>query len=67
MGKCLAGGFRDTVSVLPSGESGDVRRSAYVRTAFGVCAYSVRCMCIQRSVYVRATFGVCHRQSGKQW
>ena len=52
MGKCLDGGLQNIVSALPSGGSGDVRRSAYVRTAFGVHAHGVRCTCVQRSAYV---------------
>ena len=41
-----------------SRSAGHVRRSVYVRMAFGVRAYGVRCTCIRRSVYVHTAFGV---------
>ncbi len=61
MEKRIAGGFRNVVSTLPAGVSGDVRRPASVRTSFGVCAYGVR-----RPAYVRTAFGVRHRQNGER-
>ncbi len=50
--KRLDSRFQNIVPALPSGGSGDVRRSVCMRASFGVHAYSVRCTCVRRSAYV---------------
>ena len=58
--------FQTIASTLPSDGIGDVRRSVYVHTTFGVRTYDVRCTHVQRSAYAHTAFGVRHRQNGKR-